>query len=148
MKPKSRENILREIAEVKQQIAHLRKQQEEAEITLQSLNEYLSQYDKEKTHPATTPSADSIPVAAKMSPRDKIVLFRCLFRGREDMHPKERSTFKKLSQNFDEKTNEHVIVIEYRVRVKGTVKSTPRKQTGNQQMAFLRQLVAAQGKTQ
>jgi hypothetical protein len=39
MKPKSRENILREIAEVKQQIAHLRKQQEEAEITLQSLNE-------------------------------------------------------------------------------------------------------------
>ena len=61
---------------------------------------------------------------------------------------KERSTFKKLSQDFDEKTNEHVIVIEYRVRVKGTVKSTPRKQTGNQQMAFLRQLVAAQGKTQ
>ena len=88
MKPKSRENILREIAEVKQQIAHLRKQQEEAETTLQSLNEYLSQYDKEKTHLATTPSADSIPVAAKMSPGDKIVLFRCLFRGREDVHPK------------------------------------------------------------
>ena len=64
------------------------------------------------------------------------------------MNNKERSTFKKLSQNFDEKTNEHVIVIEYRVRVKGTLKSTPRKQTGNQQMAFLRQLVAAQGKTQ
>ena len=64
------------------------------------------------------------------------------------MNNKERSTFKKLSQNFDEKTNEHVILIEYRVRVKGTLKSTPRKQTGNQQMAFLRQLVAAQGKTQ
>ena len=64
------------------------------------------------------------------------------------MNNKERSTFKKLSQNFDEKTNEHVIVIEYRVRVKGTLKSTPRKQTGNQQMAFLRQLVTAQGKTQ
>ena len=64
------------------------------------------------------------------------------------MKNKERSTFKKLSQNFDEKTNEHVILIEYRVRVKGTLKSTPRKQTGNQQMAFLRQLVAAQGKTQ
>ena len=64
------------------------------------------------------------------------------------MSNKERSTFKKISQNFDEKTNEHVILIEYRVRVKGTLKSTPRKQTGNQQMAFLRQLVAAQGKTQ
>ena len=64
------------------------------------------------------------------------------------MTNKERSTFKKLSQDFDEKTNEHVIVIEYRVRVKGTLKSTPRKQAGSQQMAFLRQLVAAQGKTQ
>jgi hypothetical protein len=46
------------------------------------------------------------------------------------MNNKERSTFKKLSQDFDEKTNEHVIVIEYRVRVKGTVKSTPRKNSG------------------
>ena len=64
------------------------------------------------------------------------------------MTNKERSTFKKISQEFDEKTNEHVILIEYRVRVKGTLKSTPRKQSGSQQMAFLRQLVAAQGKTQ
>ena len=64
------------------------------------------------------------------------------------MTNKERSTFKKLSQEFDEKTNEHVILIEYRVRVKGTLKSTPRKQSGSQQMAFLRQLMATQGKTQ
>ena len=64
------------------------------------------------------------------------------------MSNKERSTFKKLSQTFDEKTNEHVIVIEYRVRVKGTMKSTPRKKSGRRQLAFLRQLVAAQGKTQ
>ena len=62
------------------------------------------------------------------------------------MNNKERSTFKKLSQNFDEKTNEHVILIEYRVRVKGTLKSTPRKQSGSQQMAFLRQLMATQAK--
>ena len=62
------------------------------------------------------------------------------------MNNKERSTFKKLSQDFDEKTNEHVIVIEYRVRVKGTVKSTPRKNSGRRQLAFLRQLVAAQAK--
>jgi len=64
------------------------------------------------------------------------------------MSNKERSTFKKLSQNFDEKTNEHVILIEYRVRVKGTVKSTPRKKSGQQNLAFLRQLMATQGKTQ
>ena len=62
------------------------------------------------------------------------------------MSNKERSTFKKLSQDFDEKTNEHVILIEYRVRVKGTLKSTPRKQSGSQQMAFLRQLMATQAK--
>ena len=62
------------------------------------------------------------------------------------MQNKERSTFKKLSQEFDEKTNEHVIVIEYRVRVKGTVKSTPRKNSGRRQLAFLRQLMATQAK--
>ena len=62
------------------------------------------------------------------------------------MNNKERSTFKKISQDFDEKTNEHVIVIEYRVRVKGTVKSTPRKKSGQQHLAFLRQLMATQNK--
>ena len=62
------------------------------------------------------------------------------------MNNKERSTLKKLSQDFDEKTNEHVIVIEYRVRVKGTVKSTPRKNSGRRQLAFLRQLMATQAK--
>jgi hypothetical protein len=62
------------------------------------------------------------------------------------MKNKERSTFKKISQDFDEKTNEHVIVIEYRVRVKGTVKSTPRKNSGRRQLAFLRQLMATQAK--
>ena len=30
---------------------------------------------------------------------------------------KVKSTFKKVSQDFDEKTNEHVFVIEYRIRV-------------------------------
>jgi len=64
------------------------------------------------------------------------------------MNNKERSTFKKISQDFDEKTNEHVVVIEYRVRVKGTMQSTPRKKSDREQLAFLRQLVAAQGKTQ
>ena len=88
MKPESRENILQEIAEAKQLIAHLRKKQEEAEITLQLLNERLFQYDKAKTHHTTDLSADPIPAAANISPEDKIALFRRLFRGREDVYPK------------------------------------------------------------
>jgi len=43
---------------------------------------------------------------------------------------KRRSTFRKLRQDFDENTNEHVIVLEYRVKVKGTMKSAPRKRQG------------------
>ena len=60
---------------------------------------------------------------------------------------KIRSTFRKHSQNFDEKTNEHVILIEYRVSVKGTMKSAPRKRHGLNQMAMIQQLLAQkQGK--
>ncbi|MGB5718452.1 MAG: DEAD/DEAH box helicase family protein [Gammaproteobacteria bacterium] len=88
MKPESRENILQDIAEAKQQIAHLRKKQEEAETTLQLLNERLFQYDNSKTHQTTDLSGDSIPAAANISPEDKIALFRQLFRGREDVYPK------------------------------------------------------------
>ena len=55
---------------------------------------------------------------------------------------KIRSTFRKLSQNFDEKTNEHVILIEYRVSVKGTMKSAPRRKQQPNQMAMIQQLLA------
>ena len=55
---------------------------------------------------------------------------------------KIRSTFRKLSQDFDEKTNEHVILIEYRVSVKGTMKSAPRRQQQPNQMAMIQQLLA------
>ena len=57
---------------------------------------------------------------------------------------KIRSTFRKLSQNFDEKTNEHVILIEYRVSVKGTMKSAPRRKQQPNQMAMIQQLLAQQ----
>lgn len=43
------------------------------------------------------------------------------------MKGKEKSKFMKLSQDFDERTNEHVIVLEYRVKVAGTMKSAPRE---------------------
>jgi hypothetical protein len=55
---------------------------------------------------------------------------------------KIRSTFRKHSQSFDEKTNEHVVLIEYRVSVKGTMKSKPRKRQGPNQMAMIQQLLA------
>ena len=55
---------------------------------------------------------------------------------------KIRSTFRKLSQNFDEKTNEHVVLIEYRVSVKGTMKSAPRRKQQPNQMAMIQQLLA------
>ena len=60
---------------------------------------------------------------------------------------KIRSTFRKYSQNFDEKTNEYVIFIEYRVSVKGTMKSKPKKRQGPNQMAMIQQLLAQQNQS-
>ena len=55
---------------------------------------------------------------------------------------KIKSTFRKVSQTFDQRTNEHVILIEYRVSVKGTMKSAPRRQQQPNQMAMIQQLLA------
>ena len=55
---------------------------------------------------------------------------------------KIKSTFRKVRQDFDEKTNEHVILIEYRVSVKGTMKSAPRRKQQPNQMAMIQQLLA------
>jgi len=60
---------------------------------------------------------------------------------------KIRSTFRKLSQNFDQKKNEHVILIEYRVSVKGTMKSAPRRKQQPNQMAMIQQLLAQQNQS-
>ena len=55
---------------------------------------------------------------------------------------KIRSKFRKIRQDFDENTNEHVVLIEYRVSVKGTMKSKPRRKQGQNQMAMIQQLLA------
>ena len=55
---------------------------------------------------------------------------------------KIRSNFRKVSQDFDERTNEHVIVIEYRVRVTGTMKSAPRKGHQVERNSMLQKLYA------
>ena len=57
------------------------------------------------------------------------------------MENKIKSQFRKVSQDYDERTDEHVVVIEYRVREKGALKTTPK---GRQQQKgkLLRQLYA------
>ena len=60
---------------------------------------------------------------------------------------KIRSSYRKLRQGFDEKTNEHVFIIEYRTVAEGTMKNQPRVDPQQQQMTLLRQLVA-QSKTE
>ena len=40
-----------------------------------------------------------------------------------------KSDFRKVGQDFDEKTNEHVYYIEYRVRGKGGLRTTPSNQS-------------------
>ena len=54
---------------------------------------------------------------------------------------KAKSSFRKVSQDYDERTDEHVVLIEYRVREKGSLKTTPQ---GRQQRKgqLLRQLYA------
>jgi hypothetical protein len=49
---------------------------------------------------------------------------------------KINSQFRKVSQDFDEQTNEHVFLIEYRFRGKG-LRSTPTKRTN---LNLLRQI--------
>ena len=40
---------------------------------------------------------------------------------------KVKSTFRKVGQHFDERTNEHVYLIEYRVRRGGGIATSPRE---------------------
>ena len=39
---------------------------------------------------------------------------------------KAKSSFRKVSQDYDERTDEHVVLIEYRSREKGTLPTTPK----------------------
>ena len=47
----------------------------------------------------------------------------------------KKSTFRKVGQHFDERTNEHVFHIEYRVRRGGGVRKRNRKQKHKERMA-------------
>lgn len=58
---------------------------------------------------------------------------------------KLKSSFRKVRQAYDEQTDEHVVLIEYRAREKGAVKTTPKGWQQQSSGNLLRQL-HAQGK--
>jgi len=57
---------------------------------------------------------------------------------------KKKSTIRKVSQTFDERTNEHVIMLEYRVRRggDGVVTRSPRKKNPVTKLKLISQLAA------
>jgi len=88
MERSNRKIILRKIAEVEQQIVHLRKEQEEAETKLSLLRTRLAPDDDETTYKPKHPAEDPVSTAANLTPDEKITLFLRLFKGREDVYPK------------------------------------------------------------
>ncbi|MFQ5644076.1 MAG: DEAD/DEAH box helicase family protein [Thiogranum sp.] len=98
MKTSDREIILQRISEVERQITQLRKQQEEAESTLISLQEHLASSDDETPHKPEHPAEAPVSTATNLTPDEKIALFLRLFQGRNDVYPKlwqNRKTGKK-----------------------------------------------------
>ena len=88
MQRSDRKVILRRITEVEQQIARLRKEQEEAETKLRSLRARLTPGDNEITHKPKHPAEDLVSAATNLTPNEKITLFLSLFKGRGDVYPK------------------------------------------------------------
>ncbi len=86
METSDRKSILLEIAEVEQQLANLKQQQDETAATLQSLRERLVKID-EQTSIRPIISSD-LPIAATLTPEEKVALFLNLFKGRNDVYPK------------------------------------------------------------
>ena len=86
METSDRESILLEIAEVGQQLASLKQQQDETKARLQSLRERLVKFD-EQTSIRLSISSDH-PIVTTLTPEEKVDLFLNLFQGRNDVYPK------------------------------------------------------------
>ncbi len=82
-----RMNILQRIAEVKEQIARLQEQREEAEATLRSLQTQLEKDDAETAQSPADPDARAS-VPENLTPDEKVALSLRLFRGRDDVFPR------------------------------------------------------------
>ena len=88
METSERESLLRQIAEVEQQLARLQEQKEKAETALRSLRERLAKdADDDPLHPSNT-SALPVSATTALTRDDKVALFLRLFRGRDDVYPK------------------------------------------------------------
>jgi superfamily II DNA or RNA helicase len=83
-----RNSIQRRIAEVEKQLAYLLEQQEEAESTLQSLQEQLERADFATAGTEKHPDKGHAPTAQNLTPAEKVALFLRLFQGRNDVYPK------------------------------------------------------------
>jgi hypothetical protein len=81
-------NILQQIADVERKIAQLRKQQEQAEVTLSSLRESMSRGEVDTTIESNRLVKDPISIGKELSRPEKVTLFLRLFRSREDVYPK------------------------------------------------------------
>ncbi len=77
-------SILAEIAQAEQQLASLRSEQKKIESNIQSLKAHLEHIAGERNSEPCQPIVSS-PV---FTPEEKILLFRRLFQGREDVYPK------------------------------------------------------------
>ena len=88
MSTSDRTSVLRQIADIEEQLARLREQQEDAEATLRSLRTQLeldettfrsNEDNSEQAHP---------PTPENLTPEEKIILFLRLFRGRDNVFPR------------------------------------------------------------
>lgn len=82
-----RNSIRRRIAEVEKQLAYLLDKQEEAESTLQSLQEQLERADFATSCTEKHPDKGHAPRAQNLTPAEKVALFLRLFRGRDGVYP-------------------------------------------------------------
>jgi superfamily II DNA or RNA helicase len=88
METSEREILLREISEIEQQLAHLEKQQEEAEKRLRSLKSRLAAHDSAASHESVRPEKPVVNTLTDLTPDEKVAIFLRLFRGRDDVYPK------------------------------------------------------------
>ena len=84
-----RERILQKIAEVEQRLTTLREQHEAAESVLKTLRERLRQGEEQPASRSGSGPALANPTNAALKPEDKVALFLRLFRGRDDVYPKQ-----------------------------------------------------------
>ena len=83
-----RDAILQKIAKAEKQLANLLKQKKEVEAELQLLRECFEKGAHQNIHSPSSVCTHQVSTTTILTPDDKVTLFRRLFRGRDDVHPK------------------------------------------------------------